>query len=365
MKNVTKEPSLCYAVTAMMIAMLLSVPTGALCQTTVTAGKNVQSIGVTAAAEGAQETITLIEEEGQEVTADEGSTVRVIGNSPEEGKVARLKLTRSKATGSEEIKVTNITIDGETPVEAGKSTMMKAIVTPADAININVTWSVIDCDQDGNETNSQENADISEDGLLRPINEGYVKVTATANDGGEATGTKIVRITNFNSTNFNSTETGINPGVETGGQTGGGSENGGQTASEYTILKTAPDTGETMKIKLGLTAANQAGDVFFYLPAGVKAALGKFTEVSEMVTVIIPTGLKEFRFKKMFQTPFKAREKVMCLIAIPSPGGDEWIVVSGASDADGAILMTLSESQFKKTAGKIVVYIPVQKTITY
>lgn len=363
MKNVTKEPSLCYAVTAMMIAILLSVPTGALCQTTVTAGKNVQSIGVTAAAEGAQETITLIEEEGQEVTAAEGSTVRVTGNAPEEGKVARLKLTRSKATGSEEIKVTNITIDGETPVEAGKSTMMKAIVTPADAINKNVTWSVIDCDQDGNVTNSQENADIDGDGLLIPINEGYVKVTATANDGGGATGTIIVRITNFNSTDFNSTETGINPGVETGGQTGGGSENGGQTASGYTILDTFVDTGETMKIKVGLTAANQDGDVFFYLPAGVKAALGnEYTKVSEMVTVIIPTGLKEFRFKKMFQTPFKAGEKVMCLIAIPGADGKvEWIVVSGKSDADGAILMTLSESQYNKTAGKIVVYIPVQK----
>ena len=349
MKNVTKEPSLCYAVTAMMIAMLLSVPTGALCQTTVTAGKNVQSIGVTAAAEGAQETITLIEEEGQEVTAAEGSTVRVTGNAPEEGKAARLKLTRSKATGSEEVKVTNITIDGETPVEAGKNTLMKAIVTPADASNKYVTWSVKDCDQDGNETNSQENAHIFA-GLLITYNEGYVKVTATANDGGGVTGTKIVRITNFNSTNFNSTEPGINPEVE--------------IASAYTILDTFADTDGTKAIKEALAAANFAWDVFADLPADENVVLlgNEYTKVREMVTVKIPRHLKVFSFKKVFQTPFKAGEKVMCLIAIPGADGKvEWIVVSGASDADGAILMKLSESQYNKTAGKIVVYIPVQK----
>lgn len=336
--------------TAMMIAWLLSLPTEALCQTTVTAGKDVKSIGVTEATEGAQETITLIEEEGQEVTAAEGSTVRVIGNSPEEGKVARLKLTRSKATGSEVVKVTNITIEGETPVEAGKNTMMTATVTPADASNTNVTWSVNDCDQDGNVTNSQENADINGDGLLIPINEGYVKVTATANDGGGATGTIIVRITNFNSTDFNSTETGINPEVE--------------IASAYTILDTFADTDGTKAIKEALAAANFAWDVFADLPADENVVLlgNEYTKVSEMVTVIIPTGLKEFRFKKMFQTPFKAGEKVMCVIAIPGADGKvEWIVVSGKSDADGAILMTLSESQYNKTAGKIVVYIPVQK----
>ena len=126
MKNVTKEPSLCYAVTTMMIAMLLSVPTGALCQTTVTAGKNVQSIGVTAAAEGAQETITLIEEEGQEVTAAEGSTVRVTGNAPEEWKAARLKLTVSKEPEIEVVKVKSIVVNGNKSVIVGKSIKMKS-----------------------------------------------------------------------------------------------------------------------------------------------------------------------------------------------------------------------------------------------
>ena len=58
-------------------------------QTTVTAGKDVKAIGVKAATEGAQETVTEIDEEGQAVPAAVGSTVRVIGNAPEEGKAVR------------------------------------------------------------------------------------------------------------------------------------------------------------------------------------------------------------------------------------------------------------------------------------
>ena len=225
---------------------------------------------------------------------------------------------------------------------------MTATVTPADASNRNVTWSVNDCDKNGNVTNSQENADINGAGMLITYNEGYVKVTATANDGGGATGTIIVRITNFNSTNFNST-TGINPEVE--------------IASTYTILETSADTEETKAIKEALAAANFAWDDFSDLPADVYAALGdEYTKVSEMVTVDIPTGLNVFCFKKMFQTPFKARDKVMCLIAIPRANGEvEWSVVSGEIDVDGAVLMTLSERLYNKTAGKKVVYIPVQK----
>ena len=97
--------------TAMMIAMLLLVPTRALCQTTVTAGKNVQSIGVTAADEGAQEVVTQIQQEDQSVTAAEGSTVRVTGNAPQAGKVAQLKLTISKDPESEVVKVQSISLD--------------------------------------------------------------------------------------------------------------------------------------------------------------------------------------------------------------------------------------------------------------
>lgn len=178
-------------VTAMMIAMLLSVPTEALCQTTVTAGKNVQAIGVTAAAEGAQEAVTQIDEEGREVLAVEGSTVRVIGNDPEAGKVARLKI--SKIPGSEVVLTQGIWVYGDDIISGGQTIQLAIGVSPANA-HPQATWSIEDCDINGNPKGTQKNASLSEDLKLTGLKIGYVKVTASATDGSGVKGYKIFEV---------------------------------------------------------------------------------------------------------------------------------------------------------------------------
>lgn len=176
----------------MMMAVMLSWPTGALCQTTVTAGKDVKTIGVTAAAEGSQEVVTQIDEEGREVLAVEGSTVRVIGNDPEAGKVARLKI--SKIPGSEVVLTQGIWVYGEGIISGGQTIQLAIGVSPANA-NPSVTWSIEDCDIDGNPKGTQKNASLSEDHKLTGLKKGYVKVTASATDGSGVTGSQIFHVT--------------------------------------------------------------------------------------------------------------------------------------------------------------------------
>jgi len=180
-------------VTTMMMAVLLSWPTEALCQTKVTAGKDVKTIGVKAAAEGAQEAVTEIDEEGREVTADEGSTVRVTGNAPEEGQAARLKLTLSKAPGSEEVKLQSFDIIGDDYVIGGHTIKFTLSVYPANATGKNLTWSVEDCDKDGQLLGTHNNA-VLINRELTGIRKGYVLVTAEAKDGSGVKGSKKVEV---------------------------------------------------------------------------------------------------------------------------------------------------------------------------
>ena len=179
-------------VTAMMMAVMLSWPMEALCQTKVTAGKDVKTIGVTAAAEGSQEVVTQIDEEGREVLAVEGSTVRVIGNDPEAGKVARLKI--SKIPGSEVVLTQEITVRGQNIISGGQTIQLAISVQPAYA-HPQATWSIEDCDIDGNPQGTQKNASLSEDHKLTGLKTGYVKVTASATDGSGVTDSQIFRVT--------------------------------------------------------------------------------------------------------------------------------------------------------------------------
>ena len=337
--------------TAMMIAMLLLVPTRALCQTTVTAGKNVQSIGVTAADEGAQEVVTQIQQEDQSVTAAEGSTVRVTGNAPQAGKVAQLKLTISKDPESEVVKVQSIQIRKVKSVEVGKKRKMKAIISPPNANNRKVMWSVKDCNQSGNELNSPKNyAKISSNGTLSGLKKGYVKVIAMANDGSGVTGSTIVKITRTDTKPVIYTEAGFN-------------SNDMIDDYEWTALSDSPDTDATKAIKKMLKDASQNGDALSVLPANIEESLGEeYNTVNEMVTVKFPIDSKRLKFKKSFQTPYNEGESLYCLLAIPKADDEvEWISVKGVADGDGCLCMTLTVSEYNNVAGKEIVLIPVSK----
>lgn len=85
--------------------------------------------------------------------------------------------------------VTGITVTGAsdaTSVANGETLQMSAVVLPAEALDISVTWSVID----GTGT-----ATISESGLLSGTSAGSITVKATANDGSEIEGTLVCTIT--------------------------------------------------------------------------------------------------------------------------------------------------------------------------
>ena len=335
----------------MMMAVMISWPTGALCQTTVTAGKDVKAIGVKAATEGAQEAVTEINEEGQAVQAAEGSTVRVTGNAPEAGKVARLKLTISKAPESEVVKVQTIEVKGKSSVIVGKSIKMESAIMPIDADNKEVTWSVQDYNTETNAPlTTNKGATISTNGTLTGKKAGDVMVTATAQDGSNVTGSMIVHI--IGTTASNGTISGFEP-IE-------------PYEDEWRDLPTVADTYHTKAIKEELQKAAESGDVLSALPDDVNAELGEeFTKVNEMVTVKIAEGLnakKGLKCKKAFQTPIENGAKACCLFATPGADGKvEWIVVNSEANEDGFLCMTLDEAVYNKIAGKEIVLVPVMK----
>lgn len=85
--------------------------------------------------------------------------------------------------------VTGITVTGAsdaTSVASGETLQMSAAVLPANALDMSVTWSVID----GTGT-----ATISESGLLSATSAGSVTVKAIANDGSEIEGTLACTVT--------------------------------------------------------------------------------------------------------------------------------------------------------------------------
>ncbi|WP_194765979.1 pectate lyase [Tamlana sp. I1] len=82
-----------------------------------------------------------------------------------------------------EVLVSGISIQGN-DINDGKTTTLKASVSPENATNINVDWSVSD----------KKMAEISVTGVLTPRDNGEVTVTATAQDGSGVTGTLLVKI---------------------------------------------------------------------------------------------------------------------------------------------------------------------------
>ncbi|WP_179009000.1 right-handed parallel beta-helix repeat-containing protein [Winogradskyella forsetii] len=78
----------------------------------------------------------------------------------------------SNDSGSETVLVESITIVGNT-ITDGSTSQLSATVTPSNATNISVSWSVSDASI----------ATISNSGLLNAVSDGSVSVTATAQDG--------------------------------------------------------------------------------------------------------------------------------------------------------------------------------------
>lgn len=93
--------------------------------------------------------------------------------------------------GTSSIFVTSITVLGQGAVStittAGGTLQMLATVLPANATTNTVSWSVV---------NGTGSATISTNGLLKATGNGMVTVKATANDGSNVSGTKVITISN-------------------------------------------------------------------------------------------------------------------------------------------------------------------------
>ncbi len=83
------------------------------------------------------------------------------------------------------IYVDGITIKGNSNVVVNKTTQMTAEISPSDATDTSVTWSVI---------NGTGKATIDSNGVLTGVSNGTVTVKATAKDGSKVSGTKEVTV---------------------------------------------------------------------------------------------------------------------------------------------------------------------------
>jgi uncharacterized protein YjdB len=137
---------------------------------------------------------------GASVTAGEGTTGVTAGDKPvEPGKTETVKEEKTPvspgSSGSSRVAVSAISVTGEGGVTTittnGGTLQMNAAVSPEDASNKAVTWTVTNEDD-----SATDKATISNTGLLTAIKNGTVKVTATAQDGSGVTGSIVITISN-------------------------------------------------------------------------------------------------------------------------------------------------------------------------
>ena len=149
------------------LATVTAAATWAQTTPTVTAGQNVTKVTV-------GETATEVTDEVRTVPAAAGSTVKITAAKPEAGKVARLKLTKAE---SADVEVTSVGVNpvrGGNVLQCGFAYQMSASVTPDNATDKTVTWSV---------DNPDYAAINAETGILLAKKDGSVNVSAFATKG--------------------------------------------------------------------------------------------------------------------------------------------------------------------------------------
>ena len=96
-----------------------------------------------------------------------------------------------KPTYTAETRITAITVtgtgDASTITVDGALLQMVAVTVPAKVTNAKITWTV---------TDGTGTATISVNGVLTPLTNGDVTVTAGANDGSMITATKVITLSN-------------------------------------------------------------------------------------------------------------------------------------------------------------------------
>jgi hypothetical protein len=193
------------------------------------------------------ETFASISAEGI-LTAKKNGTITVKAMAADGSGIEGTK--QISITGST-IKVNAINVSGN-DISLGTTTQMTAVVSPADAANKNITWSVSDATL----------ASISESGMLIVKNNGTVTVTAMAADGSGIIGTKTVSISSFIS--FNRVDLALEAGTAVTGTV------------TVQIQNSASETLGTVTTSTSNIPVGQAWDTFTFSPSLVLVAGAKY-----------------------------------------------------------------------------------------
>ena len=124
-------------------------------------------------------------------TVDQSGNVKAVANgeatitvtTKDGGKTATCTVTVNE--NEQNVPVSGVSISGNTEINEGATTQLKATVTPENATNKNVTW----------ESSNTEVATVNSDGLVTGVKEGTATITVKADGGKTASCTVTVKST--------------------------------------------------------------------------------------------------------------------------------------------------------------------------
>ena len=177
------------------------------------------------------------------------------------------------------VDVTAITVTGTDITVSGQNTQMVAVVAPSNATFSNVSWT----------TSDSSVAVISSTGVLMPVGNGTVTVTATSAQNTAITGTATINVSNQNTALYFS---------------GTATENGDNTTTAIPMRMVTGTTGTVSNVFELYTSLNEAGTFNFYTSqaagatvfgagsgAGALAAAGAGIDPTQMGPVLITVNL--------------------------------------------------------------------------
>ena len=129
------------------------------------------------------------------------------------------------------------------------------------------------------------------------------------------------------------------------------------TGEGYTLTKITPE-GKLAEIITAMEDAGKAGKAIDGLPEG----LATINDYGCYKLEGDGKGVKEFEMIFKFETPFGKDEKVTLLIGIaPADADVEWLKLDGIGNADGDVVVKVTEAELTKISNNPFVVIPVSK----
>ncbi len=137
------------------------------------------------------------------------------------------------------------------------------------------------------------------------------------------------------------------------------------TGEGYTLTKITPE-GKLAEIITAMEDAGKAGKAIDGLPEGAKGLIPEgLATINDYGCYKLEgdgKGVKEFEMIFKFETPFGKDEKVTLLIGIaPADADVEWLKLDGTGNADGDVVVKVTEAELTKISNNPFVVIPVSK----